>query len=60
MGRVDVCGQPFYGEGYTFVKGKDDVLRKGKAVCHSHTDVCFVCGLCVCVRARSLSHTTNG
>jgi transketolase C-terminal domain/subunit len=28
---LDSEGKPFFGEGYTFVKGKDDVLRKGKA-----------------------------
>jgi len=28
---LDSEGKPFYGEGYKFVKGKDDVLRKGKA-----------------------------
>ena len=28
---LDSEGKPFFGEGYKFVKGKDDVLRKGKA-----------------------------
>lgn len=28
---LDSEGTPFFGEGYKFVKGKDDVLRKGRA-----------------------------